>query len=456
MKNYLKAILFLGISFLPFNSFSQTKTIKKEPNLTKNQTDLSDKLSKYMQAQADVNGFSGTVLIVRKDAVLLRKAYGLADYEWNIKNTIDTKFQLASVTKQFTATAILQLVEKGKLSLDDKLNKFFPDYPNAESVTIHKLLSHSSGLALGFKELALSTISADSAYNEIKKIPYEFSPGTKSEYSNIGYYLLGKIIEKVSGEEYAVFLKKNIFEKVGMKNTGISNNDSIIPKKAKVYYHTENKLAHNPYINWGFNIGHDGIYSTIEDLALWDMVLYGTSILSKDMKNRMFTSYNDHNFGYGFLVNPFYNQGHQLIAHDGGFFGTMTSFNRYTDDGLFITVLSNNQSPAYMLAYGLAAICFGKEVELPYHHKKVKNNPALYKHFEGDYEGIKILINNGKLYYNDFDTELFPESDYKFFRSDDGNRTVEFIKDSKGEYSTIKLTKAGVAEMRKKTFSNKQ
>ncbi|MCL1638663.1 serine hydrolase [Elizabethkingia sp. HX WHF] len=455
MKNRSKLIFLIGISLLPFKSFTQTKMIEKKASLTENQTSLSGKLANYMQAQTDVNGFSGTVLIVRKDAVLLRKAYGLADYEWNIKNTIDTKFQLASVTKQFTATAILQLAEKGKLSLDDKLNKFFPDYPNAESVTIHMLLSHSSGLALGFKELALSTISADSAYNEIKKIPYEFSPGTKSEYSNIGYYLLGKIIEKVSGEEYAVFLKKNIFEKVGMKNTGVSNNDSIIPKKAKVYYHTENKLAHNPYINWGFNIGHDGVYSTIEDLALWDKVLYGTSILSKDMKNRMFTSYNEQNFGYGFLINPFYNQGHRLIAHDGGFFGTMTSFNRYTDDGLFITVLSNNQSPAYMLAYGLAAICFGKDVELPYHHKKVKNNPALYKYFEGDYEGIKIRENNGKLYYNDFDTELFPESDLKFFRSDDDNITVEFIKDSEGKYSTIKLTKAGVAEIRKKTFSNK-
>ncbi|MGE8556516.1 MAG: serine hydrolase domain-containing protein [Chryseobacterium jejuense] len=449
MKNS-KLIFLLGISLLPFKGFSQNKVIERNVNVTKNRISLSDKLSQYMKAQADVNGFSGTVLIVRKDDILLREAYGLADYEWNIKNTIDTKFQLASVTKQFTAAAILQLVEKGKLSLDDKLNTFFPDYPNAESVTIHMLLSHSSGLSLGFKDLALSTISPDSAYNEIKKIPYEFSPGTKSEYSNIGYYLLGKIIEKVSGEKYAVFLKKNIFEKVGMQNTGISNNDSIILKKAKVYHHTENGLAHNPYINWEFNVGHDGAYSTVEDLALWDKALYGTTILSKKMKKRMFTSYKDQNFGYGFLINPFYNQGHQLIAHDGGFFGTMTSFNRYTDDGLFITVLSNNQSPAYMLAYGLAAICFDKEVELPYHHQKVKNNGGLYPLFKGNYDDIKILENNGKLYYNDLDTELFPESDTKFFRSDDDNRTVEFIKDSKGKYSTIKLTKAGVGEIRKK------
>lgn len=449
MKN-LKLIFLLGVSLVSLKGFSQTKMAKGEPGLTKNQSNLSHKLSKYMKAQNEVNGFSGTVLITRKDTVLLREAYGLADYGWNIKNTRDTKFQLASVTKQFTAAAILQLVEKGKLSLDDKLNQFFPDYPKADSVTIHMLLSHSSGLSLGFKDLALSTISADSAYNEIKKIPYEFSPGTKSEYSNIGYYLLGKIIEKVSGEKYAVFLKKNIFEKVGMKNTGISNNDSIILKKAEVYHHTENGLAHNPYINWEFNVGHDGAYSTVEDLALWDKALYGTAILSKEMKNRMFTSYNKQSFGYGFLINPFYNQGHQLIAHDGGFFGTMTSFNRYTDDGLFITVLSNNQSPSYMLAYGLAAICFGKEVELPYRHQKVKNDKELYLVFIGNYGDIKIIEKNGKLYYNDFDIELFPESDHKFFRSDDDNRTVEFIKDVKGNFSMIKVTKAGVMEIRKK------
>ncbi|WP_334126075.1 serine hydrolase domain-containing protein [Empedobacter brevis] len=455
MKN-LKLLFLLGISLFSLKGLSQTQTIKQDLSITKNQTSLSAKLSKYMKAHTEVNGFSGTVLITRKDTVLLREAYGLADYEWNIKNTVDTKFQLASVTKQFTAAAILQLVEKGKLSLDDKLSQFFPDYPNAEKVTIHMLLSHSSGLSLGFKDLALSTISADSAYHEIKKMPYEFSPGTKSEYSNIGYYLLGKIIEKVSGEKYAAFLKKNIFEKAGMKNTGISNNDSIILKKANVYHYTDNGLAHNPYINWEFNIGHDGVYSTVEDLALWDKELYGTAILSKEMKNRMFTSYNKQSFGYGFLVNPFYNQGHQLIAHDGGFFGTMTSFNRYTDDGLLVTVLSNNQSPAYLLAYGLAAICFGKEVELPYRHRKVKNNPLLYRFFKGNYEGIKILEKNRKLYYNDLDIELFPESDHKFFRSDDDNRTVEFIKDAKGKYSAIKLTKAGVTEIRKKVSLNKK
>ncbi len=426
-------------------------TIMLFPILIFGQKNVSTNLAKYMQAQVDINHFSGTVLVTKNGEVLLKKSYGLADYEWNIKNTIDTKFQLASVTKQFTATAILLLVEKGKLSLDDHLSKFFPDYPKSDSVTIHMLLSHSSGLAMGFKELALSTISVDSAYSEIKRIPYDFSPGTKSAYSNIGYYLLGKIIEKVSGEPYAVFLQKNIFEKAGMKNTGVSNNDSIISKKAQIYCRTEKGFVHNPYINWGFNIGHDGVYSTVEDLALWDKALYGTTILSEEMKKRMFTSHNDENWGYGFIINPFYNHGHQLIAHDGGFFGTMSSFNRFTDDKLFVTVLSNNQSESYIIAYGLSGIAFQKEFELPYKHSQTEIDPTLYDNYVGKYGEIEILKIDGKLYCNSIEMELLPESKTKFFRADNNDRTFEFIPDEFGVYSSMIRTKGGIKEVIKRT-----
>lgn len=421
------------------------------PTLIFGQKNVSANLAEYMQAQVDINNFSGTVLVSKDGHILLKKAYGLADYEWDIKNTIDTKFQLASVTKQFTAAAILLLIEKGRLSLDDKLSKFLPDYPKADSVTIHMLLSHSSGLAMGFKEIALSSMDKDSAYAEIKKIPYEFSPGTQSGYSNIGYYLLAKIIEKVSGEKYAVFLKKNIFEKAGMNNTGVSNNESIVEKKAKVYYRTESGLIHNPYINWEINVGHDGVYSTVEDLALWDHALYGTGILSAKMKKLMFTSYGAENWGYGFIINPFYNHGHQLIAHDGGFFGTMTSFNRFTDDRLFVTVLSNNESSSYIISYGLSAIALGKEVGLPYKHHRIEIDAGLYDQYVGKYDKITILKIDGKLYFNSKEIELIPEAETKFFRADNNDRTIEFIPDSTGLYNSIILTKGGVKEVIRKS-----
>ncbi|MDA3616654.1 serine hydrolase domain-containing protein [Polluticaenibacter yanchengensis] len=415
------------------------------------QNNTANKLAAYMQAQADVNDFSGVVLVTRNDSILLKQSYGFADYEWHVKNTTDTKFQLASVTKQFTAAAILILVEEGKLSLTDRLSQFYPDFPKADSVTIHMLLSHSSGQALGFKELALSTMHADSAYAAIKRMPYVFSPGTGSGYSNIGYYLLGKIIEQVSGDSYARFLNENIFKKVGMKNTGVSDNNTVVLHKARVYQRSETGFIHNPYINWQINRGHDGIYSNVEDLAAWDKALYGTSILSAKSKQIMFTAYNADSYGYGFLINPFYNHGHQLIAHDGGFFGTMTSFNRFTEDKIFITVLSNNESLSYLIAYGLSGILFEKDVELPYKHQAVKIDTRGYNKFVGNYENdIKILTRDNKLFYNSMETELIPESETKFFRADNNERTIEFIQDKSGSYSRIIVTKAGVKESYKR------
>lgn len=440
------------------------------PVLIFGQKNVSNNLAKYMQAQVDVNNFSGTVLVTRNNTVLLKKAYGLADYEWNIKNTIDTKYSLASVTKQFTAAAILQLIDKKQLSLDDKLNKFFPSFPKGDSITIHMLLCHMSGLQMDYDELYLNSVAVtqkevvnhvvqkdiitqDDALKYIEKKVLLFTPGTNTAYSNIGYYLLARVIEKLSNKSYANYLKANIFDKCKMNNSGVITNDELITKKARNYMRAENKYLNNPYINWGFNIGHDGIYSTVEDLALWDKALYGSTILTTEMKKLMFTSYNDQNWGYGFMINPFYNHGHQLIAHDGGFFGAMTSLNRFTDDKIFVTVLSNNESPSYIIAYGLSAIALQKDVELPYKHFQTKIETSIYDKYVGRFGKIEILKIDGKLYYNTIEMELIPESKTKFFRADNNDRTIEFIKDKSGVYNSIILTKGGVKEV---SMKNKQ
>jgi len=321
--------------------------------------------------------------------VLLKKAYGLADYEWKTPNIIDAKFSIASVTKQFTAVAILQLAEKGKISLDDKLTKYYPNFPKGDSITIKMMLTHNAGFQMDYDELyrAKTSLDKDSVVSYIMKKPLLFKPGSKTSYSNIGYYFMARIIEKVTNQSYSVYLKTNLFDKSNMHNTGICNNDSIVPKMTKTYYHKDNVLIKNPYINWDFNIGNDGIYSTVEDLYLWNKALFdSTALLSSASKKMMFTSYNDENFGYGVVINPFYNHNHPLIAHDGGFYGTMSSFNKFTDDNVFITVLSNNQSPSHIIAYGLSAIVFDMHVELPYKHIQVKIDPKLYANYIGQYE----------------------------------------------------------------------
>jgi CubicO group peptidase (beta-lactamase class C family) len=418
------------------------------------QKELGSKLEKYMDAQFAVNDFSGAVLISKNDSILFKKAYGFADYEWKTENTIDSKFSLASVSKQFTAVAILQLAERKKLSLEDPIKLYFANFPKGEKITIKMLLTHNSGLQMDFDELYLSKtdLDQDSVYHYIIKKPLLFEPGTSTAYSNIGYYLLAKIIEKVSGQPYAVFLEQQLFSRAKMYNSGISTNNAIVDKMTKSYYFENDKLIKNPYINWNFNIGHDGVYSTIEDLYLWNKALFDSEIiLSEESKKKMFTSYNDQNFGFGVLVNPFYNQDHQLIAHDGGFFGTMTSFNKYTNDNILITVLSNNQSKSYYIAYGLAGVCFGKEVELPYKHTQTVIDTKIYDQYAGEYENIKILKKDNKLYYLDYDIELLPESQTKFFRSDNSNTTVEFIKNKKGKVTQLEIKKAGIKEVKIKS-----
>lgn len=418
------------------------------------QNELSSKLEKYMDAQFAVNDFSGTVLVSKNDTILLKKAYGFADYEWKVKNTIDSKFSLASVSKQFTAAAVLQLAENKKLSLEDPINEYFADFPKGEKITIKMLLAHNSGLQMDFDELYLSKtdLDKDSVYQYIIKKPFLFEPGTSTAYSNIGYYLLARIIEKVSGQTYAAFLKEQLFDKAKMYNSGITTNSTIVEKMAKSYYLENDKLVKNPYINWNFNIGHDGVYSTVDDLYLWNKALFDSEIiLSKESKRKMFTSYNDQDFGFGFLVNPFYSQNHPLIAHDGGFFGAMTSFNKFTNDNILITVLSNNQSKSYYIAYGLAGICFGKEVELPYKHIQTTVDAKIYDQYVGEYENIKILKKDNKLYYIDQDIELLPESQTKFFRSDNNNTTVEFVKDKKGKVMQLEIRKAGIKDVKLKS-----
>jgi len=418
------------------------------------QKELSTKLEQYMDAQFAVNDFSGTVLISKNDSILLEKAYGFADYEWKVKNTTDSKFSLASVSKQFTAVAILQLAEHKKLSLEDSLNRYFTGFPKGDKITLKMMLSHNSGLDMDYDELYLSKadLNKDSVYTYLAKKPLLFEPGTSTAYSNIGYYLLAQIIEKVSGQSYAAYLKQNVFDKAKMYNSGVSNNDEIVDKMTQRYYFNDNKLVKNPYINWNFNLGHDGIYSTVEDLNLWNKALFDSqTLLTEESKKKMFTSYNEQNFGFGVVINPFYNQNHELIAHDGGFFGAMTSFNKYTEDKVFITVLSNNQSKSYYIAYGLAGICFGKQVENPYKHIQTAIDTKVYDQYIGDYGDIKILKKDKKLYYNDYNIELLPESATKFFRSDNNNTTVEFITNKKRKITQLEIKKAGIKEIKNKT-----
>ncbi|WP_035567437.1 serine hydrolase domain-containing protein [Hymenobacter sp. IS2118] len=417
---------------------------------------VAQKLAAYMQAQHAVNHFAGVVLVTRHDSVLLRQAYGRADFEWEVPNTPDTKFALASITKQFTAVAVLQLAERKQLRLSDKLSAFLPGFPNGDAITVHMLLTHTAGLALDFEELYLdrTAVSKDSALTYVQRLPTQFAPGTALVYSNVGYYLLGQIIEKVSGVSYGDYLQRNIFDVAGMTQTGLHSNTALVPRLARSYYREGVAFVKNPYINWNLNVGHDGAYSTADDLARYDRAMQGTALLSEASKTLMNTPHNQRfpgngfldRYGYGVFINPFFSQGHDLLTHSGGYFGAMTTLDRYPKDELFVTVLSNNQAESHWISYGLAGILFGKAVELPYEHQSVALAPATLPRFTGQYGAVRIGQANGRLYLGTEETPLVPESARKFFNQANPDRTFEFLANKKGAVYAVVVTKGGVPE----------
>lgn len=244
-----------------------------------------------------------------------------------------------------------------------------------------------------------------------------------------------------------------------MTNSGISNNDSIVSKKAGIYYRNGTGYALNPYINWNLNVGLDGMYSTVDDLYKLDRAMYGTSILSEESKKKMHTPYNKNypdggfidSYGYGIFIDPYYNHGHHLLTHSGGFVGTMTTFDRYPDDNIFIAVLSNNESESHMISYGLAGILFRKDVELPYKHIPINKENLVSGKFAGMYDKIEILFSKGRLFVGNLETELIPEGNNKFFRKDNNDRTFKFLTDRDNKVTAVEIRKGGVKEIKTKT-----
>ena len=325
-------------------------------------------IEKYMKEQVDKNNFSGVVLVMKDDKVVVEKAYGLADREWNIPNTVDTKFRIGSLTKQFTATCILQLQEQGKLAVTDKLSKYIPDYPKGDSITIQMLLNHTSGIKNYtdvpefWNGIALMRTTPDSMISIFKNKPLDFSPGTDWKYSNSGYFLLGYIIEKVTGGKYTAYVEKNVIKKVGMVNSGIDKLDSVLYHRASGYDNDSGKFFNSMFISMEGPFSAGAMYSTVDDLYKWDRALYSTAILSNASKTQMFTPVK-HNYGFGVGIDTF--QHHYRISHSGGISGFVSELQRYPIDNICVIVLSNDGGNSPAIANGISSILFDAPLPQP-------------------------------------------------------------------------------------------
>jgi len=324
----------------------------------------SAQIDELMTKYCDLRQFNGTVLVAESGKVIFKKGYGYADMEWNISNEPDVKFRIGSITKQFTSMLIMQLLAEEKIDLEGKLSDYLPYYrkDTGDKITIHNLLVHDSGIPsyTGLPDF-LDEISRDPYAVEefVKKYcsgDLEFEPGEKFAYNNSGYFLLGAVIEEVTGEAYEDVLKKRIFDPVGMKSSGYDHHGTLLPKRAAGYQITLDGYENAPYLDMTLPFAAGALYSTVEDLYLWDQALYTEKLLAGDLKELLFTPHKSAlggQYGYGWVISkkspPGSKETKLHISHGGGINGFNTLIERQVEDK-HLVVLFNNTPGASLAA----------------------------------------------------------------------------------------------------------
>lgn len=438
------------------------------PDRANNQS-IANEMAAYLEAYLETGFFMGSVLIAYAEEVLLRQGYGMADLEHRVANSSQTKFRLGSVTKQFTAAAILQLQEQGLLKVNNPISTYLPNYPEGNRITVHQLLTHTAGIPnyTSFPDYVhkqRTAMTLDKTIAWFSDQPLEFIPGDslrdgKAErysYSNSGYTLLTKLIEVVSGQSYADYLQHHIFEPLGMTNSGYDKAEPILPHRASGYAPAEEGYQNAAFIDMSIPSGAGGLYSTVEDLYRWDQALYTDAVLSESSRQLMFApavgmgeeSGNAH-YGYGWVIDYAYER--DRVGHGGRIDGFTTSIARYHNEQIVIIVLSNLETaPVASISNALAAILFGREYKLPQKRQEIAPNSAIYEAYVGDYEfapGIILSVTTESQQIfaqltGQNRVEIFPESATQFFlKVVDAQLT--FIVEETGKASRVILHQGG-------------
>jgi CubicO group peptidase (beta-lactamase class C family) len=401
--------------------------------------------------------YSGAAILVAKDGkILYENAYGYADIENKIPVTLNTKFRIGSITKQFIASAILKLQEQGLISTADKLSKFIPDFPRGDEVTIHHLLTHTSGIhsftnKSDFASRVTSPIETADLINEIKNDTYDFNPGEKFLYNNSGYFILGYIIEKVTGRNYGDFLKTNFFDPLGMNNTGVHKSDLNLDNEALGYSYDGNNIS--KALNWDMSWagGAGSLYSTIEDLYKWNEAIFNGTVLTEASLKSAFTpvktkddSSTPSEYGYGWVNSNV--RGLKEISHSGGLDGFNSNLIRVTDQNVTVVALVN----CLPTPQGLDASSISNRITEIYLWDKMEPQESyemnkiisteLYEDYVGKYEypggAILTVTREGNKLFAQLTGqsrfEIFPKSENVFFWKV-VEAQIKFVRDESGK-----------------------
>ena len=349
------------------------KAMVNPKNIFNDSVLLVKKMETYFQALLSNNHFMGSVLIDCGGEILLSKGYGMANLEHDVLNLPFTKFRIGSITKQFTATAILKLQEQNLLDVNNSLAIYLPEYPYGSQITVHQLLNHTAGIPsyTSFEDIKSKTktgIELDELIAYFCDRSLDFTPGERFSYSNSGYVVLTKIIEVVSDLSYADYLQKYIFEPLKMADSGYDFAQTVLPNRATGYTFTSKEYQNADFFDISLASGAGGLYSTVEDLNKWSLSLYTDAVLSQVSRDAMFAPTVEEEekvyYGYGWRIETQYNR--DCISHNGGIEGFVAHLARYPQKRVTIIVLSNlATSPILKIEKDLGAIVFGESYELP-------------------------------------------------------------------------------------------
>jgi CubicO group peptidase (beta-lactamase class C family) len=407
--------------------------MSKPTKLSKSSNPVAGEMAAYLQAYLETGYFMGSVLVAREGEILLSQGYGMANLEHNVPHAPHTKFCIGSVTKQFTATATLQLQQQGLLDVDRAISTYLPDYPKGEQITVHHLLNHTSGIYnyTDVLENPYLRVTLDEVIAWFRDRSLEFTAGERFKYCNSGYVLLTKIIETVSGQSYADYLQNQLFEPLGMTDSGYEQRELILPHRASGYTLTENGFQHAAFWDQSQGAGAGAMYSTTEDLYKWERSFYTNAVLSETSKNAMFAptiiadlSGSKGYYGYGWYIDT--HCGRDRHVHAGGFSGFRAIIARYPSEQLVVIALSNITGVSIeLIAKDLAAIVFGEPYELPRQRRPLELdfNSTAYDAYVGKYEletGLIATVStrSKRLFIQvtgQKQVEMFPESSSDFF-----------------------------------------
>ena len=319
---------------------------------TRTDAEIVRELDAFLQRLSDADVFSGAVLLAKDGKPLFQKAYGDASKDFGVPNRTDTPFNLGSMNKMFTAVAIAQLAERGQISLDDPLSNYLPDFPTPEAaaqIRIRHLLNHASGMGNYFNRRFMKSSRAryrtvDDMLELIRGDTLLFAPGTRREYSNAGFLVLGRVIEKVSGKSYSDYVRENIYEPAGMSQTGEPDLDRVNPNLA-VGYHKEYGAGGIRFRNNLFD--HvirggpaGGGYSTLADMLRFAEALQANRLVGRPWVEQLLSpkpELNSPRYGFGFSIDP----DRRIAGHTGGYFGIGANLDMFLDQGYTAVILSN-------------------------------------------------------------------------------------------------------------------